>query len=311
MDACTTLNKHKKQLGQPCLVNTPSQALSAPPVVKREAQRSTPLTADERGQMLGEVPLPQQSTDEALPPPPDRKVPLMKIADADRQRIRQALGGSFVRCVGCCSVISEGVIVWRCGINGQRINNGQRIITGLRTVMQQEAAQHPCSQDSAQVHRPRCHRQPSMLQQPSSPPCLTDLQAAALRKRPLAVRCSYAHIARQPPAVYTHDAAARDCQPCSALTSLKQRLITSVPTEGLQQAPPTVTPPKHASGGVQRPVRHVEPWRPVPLLCKRLNVADPYKGKAAEAEVWQIHKCLNVDQHFYQYTSVHLDHTGV
>ena len=73
------------------------QALAAPPVVKREAQRSAPLTADERGQMLGEAPLAQHQPAEELPPPPDRKVPLMKIADADRQRIRQALGGSFVR----------------------------------------------------------------------------------------------------------------------------------------------------------------------------------------------------------------------
>ncbi len=39
-------------------------------------------------------------------------------------------------------------------------------------------------------------------------------------------------------------------------------------------------------GGGRLPVRHVEPWRPVPLLCKRLNVADPYKGKPAELEVW-------------------------
>lgn len=53
--------------------------------------------------------------------------------------------------------------------------------------------------------------------------------------------------------------------------------------EGLAPPPPPPKPP--ASGGVQRPVRHVEPWRPVPLLCKRLNVADPYKGKAAEVEV--------------------------
>ena len=31
----------------------------------------------------------------------------------------------------------------------------------------------------------------------------------------------------------------------------------------------------------QRPVRTVAEWRPEPLLCKRFNVPDPYKGRPA------------------------------
>jgi G patch domain-containing protein 1 len=31
----------------------------------------------------------------------------------------------------------------------------------------------------------------------------------------------------------------------------------------------------------RRPVRSFQEWRPEPLLCKRFNVPDPYKGKPA------------------------------
>ncbi len=91
---------------------------------KNEAQRKAPLTADERGALLGEAPLtahqltgiPSTNQHDAgislqhdgsisvqqqgLPPPPavrDKRVPLMNIAEGDRQRIQQALGGNFVR----------------------------------------------------------------------------------------------------------------------------------------------------------------------------------------------------------------------
>lgn len=36
----------------------------------------------------------------------------------------------------------------------------------------------------------------------------------------------------------------------------------------------------------QMPVRTFEDWRPEPLLCKRFNVPDPYKGKPKEEQVW-------------------------
>lgn len=40
------------------------------------------------------------------------------------------------------------------------------------------------------------------------------------------------------------------------------------------------------AGGVPRlPVRTSEEWRPAPLLCKRLNVPDPYHGRPAELQV--------------------------
>ncbi|KAA6428455.1 MAG: G patch domain-containing 1-like, partial [Trebouxia sp. A1-2] len=56
--------------------------------------------------------------------------------------------------------------------------------------------------------------------------------------------------------------------------------LLGIPQGGLEQATakplPTATPP------LDRPAatRSTEEWRPAPLLCKRFNVMDPYKGKA-------------------------------
>ena len=36
-------------------------------------------------------------------------------------------------------------------------------------------------------------------------------------------------------------------------------------------------------GAMKRPVRTSQEWRPEPLLCKRFNVPDPFKGRAAPA----------------------------
>lgn len=40
-----------------------------------------------------------------------------------------------------------------------------------------------------------------------------------------------------------------------------------------------------ADGAPRLPVRSSEEWRPAPLLCKRLNVPDPYHGRPAELQV--------------------------
>lgn len=37
-------------------------------------------------------------------------------------------------------------------------------------------------------------------------------------------------------------------------------------------------------GPVQRPVRTSQEWRPEPLLCKRFNVPDPFKGRQAPSK---------------------------
>ena len=37
------------------------------------------------------------------------------------------------------------------------------------------------------------------------------------------------------------------------------------------------------SAEVGRPRRRVEPWRPEPLLCRRFNVPDPFKGRPSQA----------------------------
>lgn len=56
--------------------------------------------------------------------------------------------------------------------------------------------------------------------------------------------------------------------------------LLGIPQGGLEQAtakpPPTATPPLDRPA----PTRSIEEWRPAPLLCKRFNVMDPYKGKA-------------------------------
>jgi hypothetical protein len=40
-----------------------------------------------------------------------------------------------------------------------------------------------------------------------------------------------------------------------------------------------------SAAGRKRPVRTAREWRPMPLLCKRLDVMDPYRGKKAPLEV--------------------------
>ena len=56
--------------------------------------------------------------------------------------------------------------------------------------------------------------------------------------------------------------------------------LLGIPQGGLEQA--TAKPLPTATLPLDRPVptRSTEEWRPAPLLCKRLNVMDPYKGKA-------------------------------
>ena len=58
--------------------------------------------------------------------------------------------------------------------------------------------------------------------------------------------------------------------------------VHGIPDGGLQQAPAKPTPATAAAdSGLAKPItRTVEDWRPAPLLCKRFNVMDPYKGKA-------------------------------
>lgn len=58
--------------------------------------------------------------------------------------------------------------------------------------------------------------------------------------------------------------------------------VHGIPDSGLQAAPAKPMPANAAIvSGLAKPVtRTVEDWRPAPLLCKRFNVMDPYKGKA-------------------------------
>ena len=37
-------------------------------------------------------------------------------------------------------------------------------------------------------------------------------------------------------------------------------------------------------GALKRPIRTSQEWRPEPLLCKRFNVPDPFKGRAGPAK---------------------------
>lgn len=49
--------------------------------------------------------------------------------------------------------------------------------------------------------------------------------------------------------------------------------------EGHRPVPPYETLEALPAGEAGKPKRSVAEWRPVPLLCKRLNVADPYRGR--------------------------------
>ncbi len=52
-----------------------------------------------------------------------------------------------------------------------------------------------------------------------------------------------------------------------------------LPDRGCESLSPSLQP-----GALKRPVRTSQEWRPEPLLCKRFNVPDPFKGRAAPAK---------------------------
>ena len=57
--------------------------------------------------------------------------------------------------------------------------------------------------------------------------------------------------------------------------------VHGIPDGGLQLAPAKPQAAAATAVGLVKPLtRTVEDWRPAPLLCKRFNVMDPYKGKA-------------------------------
>ncbi len=68
------------------------------------------------------------------------------------------------------------------------------------------------------------------------------------------------------------------------------REVLGIVEGGLQQAPagaqqPTTQGAATQKGALTKPTRRAEEWRPAPLLCKRFNVPDPYKGRPQAEEL--------------------------
>ena len=68
------------------------------------------------------------------------------------------------------------------------------------------------------------------------------------------------------------------------------REVLGIVEGGLQQAAagahqPTSTGAATQKGSLTKPMRRAEEWRPAPLLCKRFNVPDPYKGRPPAEEL--------------------------
>ncbi|DBB01148.1 TPA: hypothetical protein ACH3X1_001037 [Trebouxia sp. C0004] len=95
------------------------------------------------------------------------------------------------------------------------------------------------------------------------------------------------HRAPAPPAAVTAAQGVSAASAQAMVAAMANRFASSgapqllgIPQGGLEQATakplPTATPPLDRPA----PTRSTEEWRPAPLLCKRFNVMDPYKGKA-------------------------------
>lgn len=196
-------------------------------------QRSAPLTAEERGAILGEQPLRQSggsaaaAAPAAVAPSPAQQAQqdrgslgrsLLNVAAEDRQRLQAMLGSTFVK-----ASTSEVLDPNPAGMQG-----------GLR---------------------PGAKAQPKIAPtQPKEGPAAAATAASAAAGAP----------SSQPRKVVTVEDLSRP-----ALESL------SGPSSGRDAAAAAA-----AARGI--PIRRTEEWRPEPLLCKRLDVPDPYKGRPQE-----------------------------
>lgn len=210
------------------------QALLAPrgrggkdskPLFAPIGQRSAPLTAEDRGAMLGEQPLPASTSSGAavggrisggrVAAAATPAVPLarsiLNLAEEDRKRLSAAMGSTFVR----AEAEGDKPLSEQGGGVGQ-----QQAQAGLR---------------------------PGVAPIATTAPASDTLPGGDMPTQPQKVR-----------GIITRE----DLIQSSALQNLQQG----------QRLP-------------ELPIRKSEEWRPEPLLCKRLDVPDPYHGKPKEIQM--------------------------
>ena len=192
-------------------------------VMNTIGRRTAPLSADDRGSMLGEKQLPQHKTNTSTAtattttatkeqqPVAGLARSLLQVAEADRQRLAAAMGSTFVRASTDDTSTME-----------QHTSGGVR--PGFVPSSKKESASLPL---------------PVIGPAPSSKP--------------------------MPRGIVTIDDLSRPLD--SNTTSLEQNN-------------------HHGRSNAQQqlPVRRTDEWRPDPLLCRRLDVPDPFKGRPKESQ---------------------------
>ena len=200
-------------------------------------QRSVPLSAEDRGALLGEVPLkpsiaaPQHAQQKSKPAIPLARS-LLNVAEQDRKRLATALGSTFVRAE------AEG---------RHQSEYSDDVQAGLR----------PGVAPVPTIPTPLDHSVNKPLQTGGMLPA-TSAGISAPNQQPRGI-------------ITVQDLS----RPRLDLGGIYPGVSTLPPTAGSAALPP---PPS-------LPVRKSEEWRPEPLLCKRLDVPDPFKGRPREIQM--------------------------
>jgi G patch domain-containing protein 1 len=195
------------------------------PLFATIGQRSAPLTAEDRGAMLGEQPLPGSISTGAggggAQKAPAPAVPLarsiLNLAEEDRKRLAAAMGSIFVR---------------------------------AETVEDRTVTEHGVSVGEQQAGL-----------RPGVAPVTTTIAAAAAAA---GLPGDIAFQPQKPRGIITRE---------DLIQSTGRPMALQTTQQGQSQQPPAL------------PVRKSKEWRPEPLLCKRLDVPDPYRGKPKEIQM--------------------------
>lgn len=224
---------------------------NAQPLLGPIGQRSAPLSAEDRGGILGEVPLKsslipgvpfsssqaQHAQLQAKPAVPLARS-LLNVAAEDRKKLAAAMGSTFIRAEA-----------QEMGEQSQR-SGGLEVQAGLRPgVARQLPGATPATPATT----------PSILGNfpPGSSPA-----AADIAQKPRGI-ITVQDLSRQ---VVLNTSAGGGGGPSAGITTAAAGAVVS------QQQP-------------FLPVRKSEEWRPEPLLCKRLDVPDPYRGRPKELQM--------------------------
>ena len=231
-------------------------------VLKPIGQRSVPLSAEERGVILGEQALPTTKPAtiavQKEPPPPPRDaaaaVPLarslLNISEVDRKRLAAAIGSTFVRAETQDMLHPHQNNNTNTNTNNNNINSdgggggGSTLQGGLRPGVPPPQPPPPQQQQHPSI-------QGSTIEIGSTPAA-----------QPIGVQQQHRGI------VTIHDLSRPGGTAAAAVAAGSTQLQIQQQEQEQQQLP----------------VRRTEEWRPEPLLCKRLDVPDPYRGRPKETQ---------------------------